>query len=83
MAISKLPFANKNNITNIDHQDINMWSMKQKISNSTTKAIIDVIVVGSISRSDYMNAQQWTTRKQSVRNVFKATEKNTYRSLGS
>jgi hypothetical protein len=81
-AISKLSFTNKNNITNIDHQDINMWSMKQKRSNSTN-AIIDVIIVGSISRADYMNAQQWTTRKQSVRNVFKATEKNTYRSLGS
>ena len=79
-AISKLAFPNKNNITNIDHQDINMWSMKQKRSNSTN-AIIDVIVVGSISRADYMNAQQWTTRKQSVRNVFKATEKNTYRSF--
>ena len=82
-AISKLTFANKNNITNIDHQDINMWSSKQKRRGNSTNAIIDVIIVGSISRADYMNAQQWTTRKQSVRNVFKATEKNTYRSLGS
>jgi len=82
-AISKLTFTNKNNITNIDHQDINMWSSKQMRRSNSTNAIIDVILVGSISRSDYMNAQQWTTRKQSVRNVFKATEKNTYRSLGS
>jgi len=69
-AISKLPFTNKNNITNIDHHN-------------STNAIIDVILVGSISRADYMKAQQWTTRKHSVRNVFKATEKNTYRSLDS
>jgi len=82
-AISKLSFANKNNITNIDHQDINMWSSKQKRSSNSTNAIIDVITVGSISRADYMNAQQWTNRKHSVRNVFKATEKNTYRSLSS
>lgn len=83
-AISKLPFA-RTNVTNSDLSDVNEWASYTKRKNNSTvnSTVVDVIIVGSVDRVDYMHAQQrlWAMRQNSVRNVFMATEINTYKSI--